>query len=548
MKRNEIIYKTITHPLFVFPLLFILLMVGNGVVPLIDPYESAYALIGSQMVETGDYINQSYLWTDIHRKPPLHIWFISLFVKIFGNHEFAIRFSTSLFSWGTLLLIYLYGRALYHKRIAITAAIICGTAVLFPIYGKIAFTDGTLLFFQTWAAFSLVSIMHWNKFIHVIMFWTAMALGMLTKGPSILIFIGIFTLLTLILHPNRRRLIRTHPWVFLPLALAPVLYWGYLYWQRDDGETINWMLDWYISQKGVDEGLEEIRFAPPGSYLLIFAFSFLPYFRYFLPSIWEGIKGLFLRKKNPELLMLSLWMVSGWWIYEFFPHKLLSFALASLPAIAIFMAHEMIQLSERKVISTGLKTLSVLEILMTTGLTVLAYFFSKEYLEPEAVLLVTATTAFLPLASITSFVQQLRKHFTLSIYFHLIFVGLFWLTATFVVYPKMGKYWDGSKKIAETIQTENPKGVQTVYLDRFDEKLISIPYYLLKNNEIEKVKIISNWYDALEKYQSEEPLVAVLLPETKDTLDTFFGGEYDTIHSYRLDTRNEMGFYILQKD
>ncbi len=545
MKRNEIIYKTITHPLFVFPLIFIMLLMGNAGVPLIDQDESAYALIGSSMAETGDYINQMYLWTDIHRKPPMHMWFISFFVKLFGNHEFAIRFSTSLFSWGTLLLIYWYGRAMYHERIATSAAIICGTCFLFPVYGKIAFTDGTLLFFETWAAFSLVGLMQWKKYIHIIMFWVAIAFGILVKGPSILIFIGIFGFLTLILNSNRRRLLRTHPWFYLPLVLLPIVYWGYQYWQRDDGETISWMLDWYVFKRGSGDVVVEGQTGPPGYYLLVFAFAFIPYFRYFLPALWEGIKGLFLRRKNPELLMLSLWMVSGWWIYEFIPSKLPSYALASLPAISILMAHEMIQLSDRRIISTGLKTLTVLEILMTLGLTVLAYFFSKDYLGKDAALMVTMTVAFLPLASITSFIQQLRKHFTLSIYFHLIFVGLFWLTASFFIYPKLGKYWNGPKKVAQMISEEYATVPDTIFIDHFKGKPCSVPYYLKKYNDVEEVYVVSGWFDALNRYQSENPFLGVVLPASKDTLSAFIQTEYDYVHSHRLDRKEQMGFYIL---
>ncbi len=545
MKRNEIIYKTITHPLFVFPLLFIMLLMGNGAVPLIDQDEAAYGLIGSRMVETGDWINQLYLWTDIHRKPPLHMWFIAIFVKIFGNHEFAVRFSTALFSWGTLLLIYWYGRAMYHERIATAAAIICGTCFIFPVYGKVAFTDGTLLFFETWAAFSLISLMQWKKRIHIVMFWVAIALGVLVKGPPILIFIGIFGVLTLFMHSNRRRLFRTHPWFFLPLALAPLLYWGYLYWMRDNGETMTWMLDWYVFKRGKGDVVLEGQTGPPGYFLFVFAFSFIPFFRYFVPAIWQGLKGLLLRKKNPEMMMLSLWMVSGWWLYEFIPSKLPSYALASLPAIAILVGHEMIQLSDRKVVSTGLKTLTALEIFITLGLTVLAYFFSKEYLDSDGVLMVTMVFAFLPLASITSFIQQYRRHFTLSIYFHLIFVGMFWLTATFFVYPKLGKYWEGPKKVAQMIQEKELEPIDTIYVEHLTGKPPSVPYYLYQKNNITDVKVMYNWFDALTLYQKEEKFVGIIQEESRDTINSFVKPKYDFVHSYRLDRKDEMGFYII---
>jgi 4-amino-4-deoxy-L-arabinose transferase-like glycosyltransferase len=548
MKKNEIIYKIITHPLFVFPLFFIMLMASNGSVPLIDQDEAAYAMMASEMTRTGDYISQSGAWIEMHRKPPLHIWFMAGAIDVFGNNEFAVRFMTALFSWGTLILIYIYGKAIYYERIAMSAAIICGTCFLFPIYGKVAFTDGLLLFFQTWAAFSLMAMMQWKKFIYIIMFWVAFSLGVLVKGPPIILFTGVFAFLILLLHPVRKRIFRLHPWFFLPLAIAPLFWWGYRYWQIDDGKTIQWMIDWYILKRGKGEVVLDGQEGFPGYYFFLFAFAFLPYFRYFLPGLWEGIKSLFQRKKHPEILMLAIWMISGWWMYEFIPSKLPSYALASLPAISILMAHEMITLSEIRVFSNGLKALSVLEILMTTGLVVLAYFFGGRYLEADILFWVVAALAFLPVASIVSFVWQLKKRFNLSIYSHLIFVGLFWLFTTIIVYPKLGKYWNGSKKIAETIQEKTNDSVDEVYVDVRIIRLPSLPYYISRVNNVEFKEALS-WYECYEAYREETPYVAVVPHTTKDTISQFIDIYTEEVNSNMLDRPdNNVGYSIMIND
>ncbi len=548
MKKNEIIYKIITHPLFVFPLFFIMLMASNGSVPLVDEDESAYALIASQMMESGDYIEQTKEWVFIHRKPPLHMWLMTGSMKVFGNNEFGVRFMTALFSWGTLLLIYVYGRALYYERIAMSAAIICGTCFLFPIYGKIAFTDGLLLFFQTWAAFSLMAIMQWKKIIHIAMFWVAFSLGVLVKGPPIILFTGIFSFLIILLHADRRRIFRLRPWFFLPLALAPLLYWGYLYWQVDNGETIKWMINWYVTKRGEGDVVIENQTGYPGYYLFMFAFVFIPYFRYFPPALWEGMKSLFLRRKHPEFLMLAMWLVSGWWIYEFIPSKLPSYALASLPAIAILMAHEMVSLSEHKVFSRGLKVMSVLEIFLTIGLVVMAYLFGRDYLDDDILKLVIGTMMFLPFASIMSFVQQLRKRFNLSIYFHLIFVGVFWLLLSIVVYPKTGQYWSGSVMVAESINQNVADNVDTIYVDNQIGQLPSIPYYINQMDD-KDFNLVYTWWDAYQMYLKEEPFVGVMTPASRDTIDIFVEMENEVINSYRLDRGDyKAEYYLIMND
>ncbi len=548
MKRNEIIYKTITHPFFVFPLLIILLIAGNGAVPLTDQDEGAYALISAQMAETGDYINQDATWSEIHRKPPLHFWLIAKSIQIFGQDEWVIRLSTVFFAWLTLLIIYLYGRNIYHERIALTGTIITATCFLFPIYGKLAFTDGTLLFFQTWAAFSLMSLMQSGKIKHAITFWIAFGLGALVKGPPIIIFTGIFGLLLLLFHYQRKTLIRLHPWFFLPLALAPILYWGYEYWQRDGGKTITWMLDWYVFKRAKGEAVIHNQKGYPGTYFLMFAFAFMPYFRYFLPAVWEGIKGLFLRRKNPEFLMLAIWLVAGWWIYELIPSKLPSYVLASVPAIALLMAHEMISLSDKKIFSTGLKALSVIEILINCGLVALVYFFGRDYADEELVALLSLIFLFLPLASITSFIQQLRKHFTLSIYFHLIFVGVFWLMLAIVAYPKIGTYWDGYRTTAQHIQDNNDDSSKEVHLERLKGTPPSLVYYL-KYFADKNVSLSSSWFETMQKYEKSENFIAVVPPTSKDTIATFHEIDFKHQTLIQIDSGNNdlIGFYIFNK-
>ena len=87
-------------------LLAINLLVNNHQVSLWDEDEAAYAGFAQTMVETGNWVTPNYPQSVIHRKTPLHFWVIGGSYQIFGENEFAVRFSSSLAIFLTCLLVY----------------------------------------------------------------------------------------------------------------------------------------------------------------------------------------------------------------------------------------------------------------------------------------------------------------------------------------------------------------------------------------------------------------------------------------------------------
>lgn len=544
MKRDEIAYKIWTHPILVFSILLILLLVSNGTTPLIDQDEGAYAVIAAKMANTGLFIDQPTFWTYMHRKPPLHFWCIAHSLKWLGNEVFMVRLSTALFSWGTLLLIYLYGKKIFHERIAISAAIICGTCFIFLVYGKIAFTDGTLLFFQTWAGFSLISILQYQGRIHYFFFWLAVSLGLLVKGPPILIFTGIFAVLSLILHPNRRKILSLHPYFFLPIALLPLLYWGYLYWQKDNGQTMSWMIDWYILKRGKGESVIENQTGLPGYYLLIFLVSFLPYFRYFILGLRRGLKSLFLDRKNPELLLTSIWMVSGWVIYEFIPSKLPSYALASLPAFSLLMAQQMVGISNKRLFDKRILFLSFVESLLLSVLPFVLYFLGVAY-QVEKTLLYGLVAIFLilPIISWTTLALQWKRHYKIPVYIHLSGCLFFCLLLFGWAYPKAGKYWNGSEQLSVHI-SELPPSYSKIHIGHIQGQPPSILYYIQQKNR--QYEMAKDFDFIREELLKETPTAVVISSDMFKQLQSEISlKHYVEVPTHRLDRGEYKESYYL---
>jgi 4-amino-4-deoxy-L-arabinose transferase-like glycosyltransferase len=313
-----------------------LLLLGNASIPFWDQDEAAYAGFAHRMVENGDWLTQEFTWSEIHRKPPWHVWTIAASYSVWGENEFTTRLPVLLATLGLGFLIWGLGRKLLQEKLAAMTVVVLAFSFFVPLLGKIALTDGWLLLWDTLALFALWRVLGEKPGWAALGFWLAIGMGVLTKGPAILLVAGTASLMVLLLHPWRRRIWRLHPWFGLPLALLPLFVWGYLAWQRDDGEMIRWMIDWYILKRTGGTVLGQS--GPPGYFLLTLIVAFFPFLRQLpvaLAAWWKRV-----RQREPEALFLLCWMAGAWWIWELIPSKLPAYAIGVHPVIAMLLARE----------------------------------------------------------------------------------------------------------------------------------------------------------------------------------------------------------------
>ncbi|WP_244241377.1 ArnT family glycosyltransferase [Leptospira perdikensis] len=325
-----------------------------------DQDEAAYAGFSRSMLETGDYLSQDFPYSTPHRKPPLHFWISSKLFQIFGVSEWVLRLFPALCILGTALLTYHLTNVMYGSRTALYAFSILSFSLYFPLNGKIALVDSLLVFF---GMLGYVSLFHWiqsNKKRFVLLFWLSVSLGLLVKGPPILIFLGGTCILLLSVNKIRSQVWKLNPFLWLPIALLPLLIWGYYSWQKDKGELIRWMLDWYIFRRATDPVFGQS--GPPGTYLLLFLITLFPWTRIYLSFLYEngwklfallktngfGItKDLFPWKwKEADYIFTSkrfllLGLVFSWIFYEGLASKLPSYPLSAYPILSILLGDQL---------------------------------------------------------------------------------------------------------------------------------------------------------------------------------------------------------------
>lgn len=331
-------YWTRAWLLFVGAFLAFNLLLFNHDISLWDDDEAAYTGFAQEMLDSGDWVNPKYQWASIHRKPPLHFWTVAVSFRIFGVNEFALRLPSGLAVWLTCASLWGFGRRLFGEERAAWAATILASSLVVPFYGKVALTDATLLLFQTTAALGLLNYIHQPKARWNLLLWASVALGVLTKGPPVLILIGGLWAWLLAFHPQRRNLVGTRPWLFLPLALLPLAAWMYLSWLRDDGRLLAFLRDWLVARRVGGSVLRQI--GPPGYHLVVLLISFSAWMPFLCMALGERLRT-WRHEWSPNQIALTGWMVFGWLFYELLPSKLPSYALAGQPALALAIAPQL---------------------------------------------------------------------------------------------------------------------------------------------------------------------------------------------------------------
>lgn len=472
-----------------------LLFANNWGIPLWNADEAAYAGISHQMVATGDWLKQEFFWSEIHRKPPLHFWLTSISISLFGSNEWAVRFFTSSFILLTSAGIFLWTRRIMNAHVALLAAIVFCTNLLGLALGKIAFTDATLLFFQLIAGYSLFQLCTpEGKRQHLWLFWIAISLGLLTKGPQILIPFGTLIIFMMIFNFNRKILLTLKPWFFIPLSLVPIVIWGYMSWQQDDGKMISWMIDWYILRR-VDGGVLG-QTGPPGYYFLVLILAFFPYLVGFIGVLRKIVMRSFKVKSLTGFLIL--WMLASWLPFELIPSKLPHYVAGAIIPASILVALSLNAVDGKVWGQLWVKTAVAFQILIAALISAgMIYFVQSEF--GFHGLFVAILTGLIPIISIIVYTLKLESGSYAN-------SGL-WLSAAAIVFglmvflPLMNvikPVFNCPKEIGLSVGFELKRDNE-ILLAKKEVHLVSLPYYL--NRE---AKVIEVWdqNEAVDKARS----------------------------------------------
>src|SRR5258705_5237152 len=326
-------------------------------IPAIDRDEARFAQATKQMFESGDFVDIRFQ-DDVRYKKPVGIYWLqaasveaasALGLPRAQLRIWLYRVPSLIGAIGAVLLTYWTALAFVTRRGAIFAGLIMCSSVLLGAEARLAKTDAMLLLTVVAAMGALARVyLSWQRgedpahppWSWPVIFWTALAGGILLKGPLILLFVALTIGTLAILDRSATWLWRLRPVWGLMWTLVLVLPWFVaIFWRAGDTFFADSIGGDMLSKLGAQES----HGAPPGLYLLLFWVTFWPGAPL---AVMAGAAGLRARRE-PGAQYLLAWLVPSWIVFELVLTKLPHYVLPLYPAIAILTAGAL----ERRVLS-----------------------------------------------------------------------------------------------------------------------------------------------------------------------------------------------------
>src|SRR5216110_2868847 len=215
---------------------------GFFTIPPIDRDEARFAQATKQMVESGDFVDIRFQDEVRYKKPVGIYWLQAAAVESeskLGLQRAQVRIwlyrvPSLIGAVGAVLLTYWAALAFVTRRGAILAALMMCSSVLLGAEARLAKTDAMLLLTVVAAMGAMARVyLSWQRgedpvhpsWTAPAVFWTALAGGILLKGPLILMFVGLTILALAILDRSAAWLWRLRPVWGLMWTLVLVLPW-----------------------------------------------------------------------------------------------------------------------------------------------------------------------------------------------------------------------------------------------------------------------------------------------------------------------------------
>jgi len=320
---------------------------GFFTIPPVDRDEAYFAQATKQMIETGDYVDIRYQ-DDVRYRKPVGIYWLqaavvnsasALGLPAARTTIWLYRVPSLIGAVGAVLLTYWCALAFVSRRGAVLAALMLMSSTLLGVEARLAKTDAMLLL-TTVAAMGALARVYLRRdgatdrtdWPLIGIFWTALAGGILIKGPLILMVVGLAAAALSILDRSARWLLALRPAYGIGWLFLIVLPWFIaIYWRVGN--------QFLIDSVGNDmfakiANAKETHGAPPGLYVLLFFVTFFPASMLAglaAPAVWKV-------RREPAARFLLAWLVPSWIVFELVVTKLPHYVLPLYPAIAILIA------------------------------------------------------------------------------------------------------------------------------------------------------------------------------------------------------------------
>jgi 4-amino-4-deoxy-L-arabinose transferase-like glycosyltransferase len=323
--------------------------------PLFNPDEGRYAEIPREMLASGDFVIPHIDGLAYIEKPPLQFWATALNFKLFGASALTARLYTALCALGCVILVGFTARSRGEAG-AWRAAAVLTSLLLFVLLSQLLTLDMSLTFYLSalLCAFLAAQRAHGagdarRATLMMLLAWTAVSLGVLTKGiVAAAIPVAVLCLYTLAARdarPWRRLAIRFG----LPIFLLIAVPWHYLAARRLDDFMSFYFIHEHLARYLTPEAQRQEAW---WFFLAVFVLGSVPWTISAVRAVFSGWRIKSQGEFN-EGLFLWIWILFVVVFFSLSDSKLIPYILPAFPALALLVGTSSDQELSREVRITG---------------------------------------------------------------------------------------------------------------------------------------------------------------------------------------------------
>lgn len=321
--------------------------------PPLDRDEARFAQASAQMMETGDYVRINLQDEPRHKKPVGIHWLQVAAVTLVSDVEdraiWAYRLPSVLGALIAVWATYWAGCILVGRNAAFAGAALLSVGLLIGGEAGIAKTDAMLLACTTLAMAALARLYEGGGKGSGLLFWVAVALGVLIKGPITPMIAGL-AIVALIALDRRVRWLSPLLWWAGPLAAALIVApWVAAVQIATDGAFLTEALGGDLGPK-LNSG-HEGHGAPFGLHAGLLPLLIWPGTLFLIPGVVLAVRAVFRPFDDHEagaLRFLLAWTLPAWLVFEITPTKLVHYTLPLYPALALMAGAAVQALAEKR--------------------------------------------------------------------------------------------------------------------------------------------------------------------------------------------------------
>ncbi len=311
---------------------------GISSLPPVDRDEPRYAVATTQMLQSKDFIDIHYQQTPRYLQPAGIYWLQSIPTALFSTPEhrqiWTYRIPSLLGALIAVLVTAWMASRLFGRQTGLAAGMVLASCMSLGFEARIGKTDAALLASVVVAQFALMHA-YLGQAVSRRMaaaFWAALGVGVMLKGPIILLVVG-STTLALVLWDRRAAWLNSlRPIWGAPLTLLIAAPWYIAIGVISAGQFFKIAVGHNLMGKGAVG--QQAHGAPFGYHLLAFPLTFWPASLLVVlaaPLVWR-------ERREPAIRFLLCWLVPSWIVFEAVKTKLPHYVLPTFPAIACLAA------------------------------------------------------------------------------------------------------------------------------------------------------------------------------------------------------------------